>query len=162
MEIRSFLHEFWLKCWRMVDISTSVLKRAPTLHGDGSFDFADLDSEGALEGRDCPGGIIADSGTLHVRCLGETRKVLEPQSPEPRQLGCLRHKRFIQSSEKCWTACEQAPHTRAPHPEGPQQSAGSRIHPAPSRMLKNAENAENHGFCKIVCASGQLREKWCL
>ena len=67
---------------------------------DGNTDFADLDPEGALEGRNCLGGIIGDSGTLHLRCLGETRKVLEPQSLELRQVWCLRHVYFIKSREK--------------------------------------------------------------
>ena len=61
-----------------------------------------MDPEGALEGRNWLGGIIGDSGTLHVRCLGVPCKVLEPASRDPRQFRCLRHKKFIQSSEKVW------------------------------------------------------------
>ena len=69
-------------------------------HSDGHIEIVGLDPKGALEGRNSLGGIIGDSGTLHVRCLGESRKVLEPASRDPRQFRCLRHKKFIQSSEK--------------------------------------------------------------
>ena len=37
---------------------------------DGNIDFADLDPEGTLEGRNSLGGIIGDSRAFHLRCLG--------------------------------------------------------------------------------------------
>jgi len=57
---------------------------------DGNIEIVGLDPQGALEGRNSLGGIIDDSGTLHLRCLGVPCKVLEPQSPDPRQLLSLR------------------------------------------------------------------------
>ena len=36
----------------------------------------DLDPEGALEGRNCLGGIIGDLGTSHLRCWGSPARSL--------------------------------------------------------------------------------------
>ena len=59
-----------------------------------------LGLNGALEGRNCLRGIIGDSGTFHLRCLGVPWKVLEPASRDPRQFRSLRHNSFIQTEEK--------------------------------------------------------------
>ena len=67
---------------------------------DGNIEIVGLGLNGALEGRNCLRGIIGDSGTFHLRCLGGPCKVLEPASRDPRQFWCLRHNSFIKSSEK--------------------------------------------------------------
>ena len=67
---------------------------------DGNIEVVGLGLNGALEGRNCLRGIIGDSGTFHLRCLGGPCKVLEPASRDPRQFWCLRHNSFIKSSEK--------------------------------------------------------------